>query len=108
MLPIFNEVIRRRRDNRFYRQRRRILRHEFSIENIPDQRFLELFRIDKAMFGELCRLLAPHIPQPRYIHRDISLEQKVLVALRFYATGCYQRSIGEDFNLAVSQTVVHR
>lgn len=54
------------------------------------------------MFAELYGLLAPHVPEPRYLERDITVTQKILVVLRFYATGCYQRSVDEDFNLAVT------
>ena len=108
MLPIFNEVIRRRQENVRFTRRRKQLRAEFNIENIPEARFIELFRINKAMFDELQRLLTPHIPEPRYINRDVLVSVKVLVALRFYATGSYQRCIGEDFNLSISQTSVHR
>lgn len=110
MLPIANEILQHRRQqaNREFVLCRKNLRHELNINNIPENRFKELFRINKEMFAELCQLLTPHVPEPKYLNRDVTLPQKLLVALRFYATGCYQRSIGEDFNLAVAQTSVHR
>lgn len=33
---------------------------------------------------------------------------QILIALRFYAVGCYQRAIGQDLFLAVSQPTVSR
>lgn len=35
-------------------------------------------------------------------------ELKILTALRFYATGSYQRCIGQDFCLGLSQTMISR
>lgn len=106
MLPIFDRMLRREANLPLRRQRRRN-RDEFNIENITDARFRELFRVNKALFGELCRLISPYLPIPQ--HRDkVSAETKILAAIYFYATGGYQRRIGGDFNLSVSQTSVHR
>lgn len=107
MLPIVHEFL-RRQNNREFTRRRRNIRRDFNVHNVPDERFKELFRFNKEMFFHLCVLLEPHIPECRYRNRDVSIQQKILVALRLYATGCYQRSIGGDFNFAVSQTSVHR
>lgn len=52
-------------------------------------------------------MLQPHLHQPTRNH-GISIQIMVLTALRFYATGSYQRSIGQDFNFGLSQTSVHR
>lgn len=107
MLPIINEI-RRHHENKQFGRRRRQLWKDFDLDAIPEARFQELFRVNKRLFKNLLDLLAPHIGEPRYRVRDISLAQKLLVAVRFYATGAYQRTVGGDFNLGVSQTSVHR
>ncbi|KAJ8940585.1 hypothetical protein NQ314_010663 [Rhamnusium bicolor] len=56
---------------------------------------------------ELIHTLTPHLQQP-IIRRGISIEHKVLGALRFYAIGSYQRCVGEELNLGLSQTSIHR
>lgn len=48
-----------------------------------------------------------------YIHdsnlfRGVRIEEKILAALRFFACGSYQRSIGEEYNSNLSQYSVHR
>lgn len=110
MLPIFHanmheEEIRLR--NRSLRRRRRQIREELNLEILSEDRFIELFRVNKALFEFLCERLTPHLTQPRY-RNGVNVVQKILIALRFFATGCYQRSVGEGFNLGVSQTSVHR
>lgn len=107
MLPIVHEM-RRLHENLQFKRHRRRLRREFNVGQIPDARFKELFRISKEMYAELCDFLMPYVPEPRYANRDIDLAMKLLVTLRFYATGAYQRTIGGDFTLGVSQTSVHR
>lgn len=106
MLPVVDHFLRERQNIEF-RRKRRLCRDNFDLNNISDNRFRELFRLSKALFYELCNRLRPHLHHPT--HRDkVCVEQKILVALRFYATGGYQRSVGEDFNMAVSQTSAHR
>lgn len=108
MLPVVNELI-RQRQNRLFKTRRREYRENFDINILSDNRFIELFRVNKDLFFHIENLLTPFMHAPRYINSDaVPVRQKLLCALRFYATGCYQRSIGEDFNLSVSQTSISR
>lgn len=111
MLPIFaNLIYNNENDNRrrvdLIRERR-LLRERSNVFNIPDARFIELFRLNKIASQNLIQVIRPHLLQ-RQRHHAISIDIKVLTALRFYATGCYQRSVGQDFNLGLSQTSVHR
>lgn len=110
MLPIANEILRRmhRNDvNNQLKNKRKFIRTSFSLETLSEERFIELFRLNKAIFYRLENELQPFITEPKYNNR-VSVRQKLLVALRFYATGCYQRAVGEDLNLGLSQTSVHR
>lgn len=40
--------------------------------------------------------------------KGISIENKIFTALRFYATGSYQRCVGQEYYSGLSQTAVHR
>lgn len=107
---LFRELVQqeqRRQFNQDLRAKRKRLRAEMNINMLSEDRFIELFRINKALFQLLYERLTPHLAEPRY-QSGVTPRQKILVALRYYASGCYQRSIGEDFHLGVSQTSAHR
>lgn len=108
MLPIVAERVemanRRMANLRLLRQRARI-RQENNAFNLPERRFIELFRLNKNLVRELIDLIRPHL-QARVLARGITIENSVLAALRFYATGSYQRSLGQDFNFGMSQSSI--
>lgn len=108
MFPILRLIRRnneRRRNLELLRLRRGI-RESYLPFALPDVRFIELFRLKKNMVRELIQRLRPHLNAPTTV-RGIPIEKKVLVALRFYATGAYQRSLGEEYNFGISQTTIH-
>lgn len=108
MLPVFADRIRRANRRiinlRLLRKRARI-RQQNNAFDLPERRFIELFRLNKDLARELITLLRPHLPE-RILGRGITIENSVLAALRFYATGCYQRSLGQDFNFGMSQSSI--
>lgn len=111
MLPIVDNFIRihrRREENQALRNERRLIREQSRpFNDIPDDRFVQLYRLNKAAAHELVNHLLPFLRESRYIN-SVPPELKIFTALRFYATGSYQRSVGRDFNIGLSQTVVHR
>lgn len=60
-----------------------------------------------SLVQNLINLLRPLLVD-RLTRKGITTETKVFCALRFYATGSYQRCVGQDFKLGISQTTVHR
>lgn len=110
MLPIMDALLRNDAEDEarisLIRQRRN-LRDQSDPFSLQDDRFIELFRLDKQLARNLINLVSPHLNE-RQIQSGITNEIKVLATLRFYATGCYQRSVGEDYHIALSQTSVHR
>lgn len=76
---------------------RRLLRANSNPFDLPDNRFIELFRLNKEVARNLITGLTPHLNQRQY-QSGIRIDTKVLTALRFYATGCYQRAVGEDYH----------
>lgn len=110
MLPV-NILIAQRLEEReairnanIQRRHLRDLNNPFSI---PNRRFVELFRLNKDMARNLVASLTPHLRQARRtsaIHPIL----KIFSALRFYATGEYQRSIGTSRLHAMSQQAISR
>lgn len=98
---------RRRRENLLLVQNRVNNRANFNSFDLSDSRFTELYRLNKALARNLIERLRPHINSSE-LRRGIKLEEKVLCTLRFCAVGSYQRCVGEDYNLSMSQTSVHR
>ncbi|KAJ8950897.1 hypothetical protein NQ314_007754 [Rhamnusium bicolor] len=109
MLPIIRIIQRnhrRRERNRLLIAARRNIRDENDPFSLPNIWFIELFRVNKELARHLIDLLRPHIAIT-VSRRGIREEKKVLVALRFYATGSYQRCVGEEYNCGLSQSSVH-
>lgn len=40
--------------------------------------------------------------------RAIKCEAMLLCALKFYATGSYQRCVGEEYNFGMTQNTIHK
>nr|CAD7434847.1 unnamed protein product [Timema monikensis] len=68
--------------------------------DMHEEQFIDLFRISHVMARDQIEALRHHL-QKEHSH-DISVEVQVLAAIRFYSVGCYQRAIGQDWNLALS------
>lgn len=110
MLPIVDQLLReqeRQRENLNLIRRRTLLRRDNNAFDLPDRRFIELFRLDKELARNLIELLRPHLNEREHI-RGISVEDMVLCALRFYATGSYQRCLGENYNFGMGQSTIHK
>lgn len=109
MLPVFHQLLleQNRRNIHRLRLRRSQLRNEADPFNLPNRRFIQLYRLDKVAVRRLVNILTPYLRSP-LIRGAISKELKIFCALRFYATGSYQRSVGEEGTINLSQTVVHR
>lgn len=86
---------------------RRRLRDNSNPFELPEERFIELYRLSKEATRYLIDTLDRHLIEGQYINA-IPNYIKVFAALRFYATGSYQRGIGLSSNVGLSQTSVHR
>ena len=89
--------------NKYSRLLKRSLRDFQDPFDISDSDFIKLYRFPKHLVLNLVDELNVHIYESRY-NNGIPVHQKILSALRFYATGSYQRSVGQEALISLSQT----
>lgn len=92
--------MRNRDRRRSLRIQRRTLRDRSNPFELPEERFIELFRFPQAWVVHLIDILTPHMA-PAIRGTKIPIHIKVLAALTFYGTGSYQRTVGEDYHLGI-------
>lgn len=69
-------------------------------------RFIELYRLNKSNFMDVFHQIEPRLKKARRYTR-IEPIIRFSAAMRFFATGMYQRCTGEEYNTSMSQTMVH-
>jgi len=82
------------------------LRNNHDPFELSDDMFIDLYRVSPDIAMDLIDILEPQLQRQRIY--GLSPEHQVLTALRFYAVGCYQRAVGEQWDIAVSQPTVSR
>ena len=103
---IFNEV--ERRDQlRLIREESIFLRDRSDPFGLTDKRFINLFRLNKELVQFIFQELQPLMDDAVRISR-ISYQNRILTALRFFATGTYQRGVGQEYLLSISQPTVSK
>lgn len=108
MHPMFANAVEEEedRERRYELQlERRILRDRVDLMNLPAREFIKLFRLSKEIYQTLVNELTPHIQEGQRSTK-LSAETRILAALRFFATGSYQRGIGEEGNVGICQQSV--
>ncbi|XP_055843196.1 putative nuclease HARBI1 [Episyrphus balteatus] len=94
------------RRNRMRIQRRN-LRDTTNPFEMPEERFRELFRLTRDAAQILLTEMSPHMHQGQR-KTFIPIPIRLCAALHFYASGSYQRDIGQDFSAAMSRTMISR
>ncbi|KAM3964790.1 putative nuclease HARBI1 [Aphomia sociella] len=87
------------------KKRRKELREKCNPFDLDEVDFIKRFRLSKELAYNLCEELRPLLKKP-IKHMDLSVETKVLTALSFYATGSYQRPIGNLEGIFIAQQTV--
>ncbi|XP_029348450.1 putative nuclease HARBI1 [Acyrthosiphon pisum] len=85
----------------------RLLSRSRSIYNLPDIEFRKSYRMNKATLERIIEELTPFLKINRRSD-GISVESKVSSAVRFLAQGAYQRGVGKETNIGLSQPSVSR
>lgn len=89
------------------REEHRRLRDISDPFSLPDIHFIHLYRVNKDLVNHLFQELRQYM-DIAYRTSRVNYQQRILIALRFYATGNYQRGVGQEYLLAVSQPIVSR
>lgn len=85
-------------------RRRRQQREPDDAFDMTDDEFRRHFRLSKETVRWLCGQLAEELEGVRATR--LSVEQKVLCALRFFATGSFQGSVGSETTIHMAQSTV--
>ncbi|XP_067625233.1 putative nuclease HARBI1 [Eurosta solidaginis] len=85
---------------------RRRLREVDNPFDLTPSEFRKLYRLSPSLTENIISQLSGQLKGERIT--ALSAEKQVLAALRFYATGCYQRSVGEQWGISMSQTSISR
>ncbi|XP_036340845.1 putative nuclease HARBI1 [Rhagoletis pomonella] len=85
---------------------RRLLRDIHDPFELAPSEFRKLYRVGPETAMELIQRLEIQLKGKRIT--SISAEKQVLCTLRFYATGCYQRPVGEQWGISMSQSSISR
>ncbi|KAJ8913342.1 hypothetical protein NQ315_008732 [Exocentrus adspersus] len=106
-------IMRQRRDQirreQIYNNRitRRQLRDASNPFTLPECVFQGIYRLSKDLVSALIEDLRPFLHE-RERTTGIPLQHKVLCALNFFGQGSFQKAVGCDFILGLSQTSVSR
>lgn len=83
----------------FYREpnRRREYNHKDQLEwfSSQEEHFRKRYRFKRETVELLCDLVKEELEPKAYTNNAFTLQQKVCIALRFYATGTYQMEVGD-------------
>ncbi|KAJ3655884.1 hypothetical protein Zmor_014993 [Zophobas morio] len=74
-------------------------------KNIQAKEFYGIIPIEQETMRELINMLEPHLAGGTRGHK-ISKEQRILAAVRFFASGSYQRWVGQDCFINLSQSQI--
>ncbi|XP_046612245.1 putative nuclease HARBI1 [Neodiprion virginianus] len=85
---------------------RKLMRREKDPFDLTNEEFIELYRINPQLAADLIDTLQPSLQRVR--DSGLSIQIQVLTAVRFYATGCYQRPVGDQWGISLSQSPVSR
>lgn len=86
---------------------RRVMRDNSDPFSLVEEQFIDLFRLNKDQTRFLIQNITPHMHNSSRYHAVHPIT-RIFVALSFYATGTYQRVIGQSFQLSVSQQSTSR
>ncbi|XP_046431373.1 putative nuclease HARBI1 [Neodiprion fabricii] len=85
---------------------RKLMRREQDPFDLTNEEFIELYRINLQLAADLIDTLQPSLQRVR--DSGLSVQTQVLTAVRYYAIGCYQRPVGDQWGISLSQSSVSR
>lgn len=104
---IYEHDLNRREHIRQHNVERRIMRDNSDPFSLRDELFVGFFRLNKDMVRYVCAQITPRLRENDNIIA-IPIMLKLLTVLNFFATGSYQKSVGQSYNFSVSQPTVSK
>nr|CAI5836615.1 unnamed protein product [Callosobruchus analis] len=83
------------------------IRDKSNLFELPEKKFIKLFRLNKEAAMQLVGQLQELVEETSR-GDTVPFHLEVFAALLFYAHGGYQTTVGDDFNLGMSQPVISR
>ncbi|KAJ8909482.1 hypothetical protein NQ315_015412 [Exocentrus adspersus] len=108
VLKTLNEEIQNILNRQQLRLQFRNIRDTSNPFELPNEKFIKLFRLNKQATLELIENLEMFVDNNATRRDAVPFNLQVLVSLIFYAHGGYQTTVGNDFNLGMSQPAVSR
>ncbi|KAI4454093.1 hypothetical protein MML48_scaffold00000230 [Holotrichia oblita] len=105
VLAINNEE--RLEEMRQYNIERRALRDASNPFNLNEKYFIKLLRLNKIMAQAVFNRISEQLNQTEN-PVAVPIVLKFFASLYFYATGSYQRTLGQSFNLSMAQRTISR
>ncbi|XP_011858448.1 PREDICTED: uncharacterized protein LOC105556002 [Vollenhovia emeryi] len=84
------------------RRARQVLRITEDPFDLTHNEFRELYRLTPDLMFDLVDMLEPRLQRTRIT--GLSTEKQILAAVRFYATGCFQCPVGEQWVFRITTT----
>lgn len=86
-------------------RRERTFRRRLALDDVPDQH-LRNYRFPRQHIVTLCTTLEPRLQRPTARSHALPVDVQVLLALRFFASGSFQTTVGDT--VGVSQSSASR
>ncbi|GBM44580.1 hypothetical protein AVEN_250559-1 [Araneus ventricosus] len=86
--------------------RNRLTTPRCNAFDLSDEDFVSNFCLTKELASQLIQEINPFLEPKTTRKTALSTEIKVLRALNFFASGCYQKKVGNDCLIQVSQSSV--
>ncbi|XP_008182278.1 putative nuclease HARBI1 [Acyrthosiphon pisum] len=77
------------------------------FQSLSDRQFIRFYRLSKDLATKVVQMVTPFMKAPSR-SSALTMQQKVMTALRFFASGSYQMDIGVSHYASVSQPSVSR
>ncbi|XP_018569519.1 putative nuclease HARBI1 [Anoplophora glabripennis] len=103
----FFEEIRNILNRHHLRLQFRSIRDTSNPFELPNEKFIKLFRLNKTATLELIQDLEMFVNEPTRKDK-VPFHLQVFASLLFYSQGGYQTTVGEDYNLGISQPMISR
>lgn len=94
-------------ERRVFNRERRLMRDETDPFVLEEETFRKTFRLTKDMAQYVFNRIIEAIDQPNNVVA-VPAHFKFFCAFNFYATGSYQKLIGQSYNISMSQQAVSR